>query len=242
MEMKKQHLACAGLIALACTLGTTSCSQGSPKDEAANSQATEIPAGGLKIAYVEIDTLMSQYEFCKDYTILMNRKGENIRATLAGKERALQAKAAELQKKYETNQFTTKEQVEQAVEIFKERYPNLIFAGYRNGYFTSENEMDEEAKHIVKLNPDFLIVGMGILMQEKFLLKVKDMRFQGVGFTCGGFIHQTAKNEIDYYPAWADRLNLRFIYRMYKEPHTRKRYLQAALLFPARFIFERIFG
>ena len=114
MEMKKQHLACAGLIALACTLGTTSCSQGSPKGEAANSQATEIPAGGLKIAYVEIDTLMSQYEFCKDYTILMNRKGENIRATLAGKERALQAKAAELQKKYETNQFTTKEQVEQA--------------------------------------------------------------------------------------------------------------------------------
>ena len=114
MEMKKQHLACAGLIALACTLGTTSCSQGSPKDEAANSQTAEIPAGGLKIAYVEIDTLMSQYEFCKDYTILMNRKGENIRATLAGKERALQAKAAELQKKYETNQFTTKEQVEQA--------------------------------------------------------------------------------------------------------------------------------
>ena len=114
MEMKKQHLACAGLIALACTLGTTSCSQGSPKDETANSQAAEIPAGGLKIAYVEIDTLMSQYEFCKDYTILMNRKGENIRATLAGKERALQAKAAELQKKYETNQFTTKEQVEQA--------------------------------------------------------------------------------------------------------------------------------
>ena len=114
MEMKKQHLACAGLIALACTLGTTSCSQGSPKDEAANSQAAEIPAGGLKIAYVEIDTLMSQYEFCKDYTILMNRKGENIRATLAGKERALQNKAAEMQKKYETNQFTTKEQVEQA--------------------------------------------------------------------------------------------------------------------------------
>ena len=114
MEMKKQHLACAGLIALACTLGTTSCSQGSPKDEAANSQATEIPAGGLKIAYVEIDSLMARYDFCKDYTILMNRKGENIRATLAGKERALQAKAAELQKKYETNQFTTKEQVEQA--------------------------------------------------------------------------------------------------------------------------------
>ena len=112
--MKKQHLACAGLIALASTLGMASCSQKAAEETGSSSQATEIPAGGLKIAYVEIDTLMSQYEFCKDYTILMNKKGENIRATLAGKERALQAKAAEMQKKYETNQFTTKEQVEQA--------------------------------------------------------------------------------------------------------------------------------
>lgn len=134
------------------------------------------------------------------------------------------------------------EQVEQAVEIFKERYPNLIFAGYRNGYFSSESEMDIEARKIAELNPDFVIVGMGILMQERFLLKVKDAGFKGIGFTCGGFIHQTAKNEIDYYPDWVDRTNLRFVYRMYKEPHTRKRYLQAAFLFPARFIWERLFG
>ena len=30
------------------------------------------------------------------------------------------------------------EEVESALEIFKERYPNLIVAGYRNGYFSSE--------------------------------------------------------------------------------------------------------
>lgn len=134
------------------------------------------------------------------------------------------------------------EQVEQAVQIFKERYPNLLFAGYRNGYFSSEEEQDKEAATITELNPDYLIVGMGALMQERFLLKVKEAGFQGTGFTCGGFIHQTAKNEIDYYPAWIDRMNLRFVYRMYKEKHTRKRYLQAALIFPARFIYERFFG
>lgn len=134
------------------------------------------------------------------------------------------------------------EQVEQAVQIFKERYPNLQFAGYRNGYFSSEEEQDKEAANITQQNPDFLIVGMGALMQERFLLKVKDAGFQGVGFTCGGFIHQTAKNEIDYYPAWIDRMNLRFLYRIYKEKHTRKRYLQAALVFPAKFIHERFFG
>ena len=134
------------------------------------------------------------------------------------------------------------EQVEKAVGIFKERYPKLLVVGYRNGYFASEKEQDEEARHIVGVNPDFLIVGMGTLMQERFLLKVKDFGYRGIGFTCGGFIHQTAKDEIDYYPAWVDRMNLRFLYRMYKEKHTRKRYLQAALLFPARFIAERFFG
>lgn len=134
------------------------------------------------------------------------------------------------------------EQVERAVEIFKERYPKLKITGFRNGYFASEEEMNIEAKKIAEINPDFVVVGMGILMQERFLLKVKEAGFKGVGFTCGGFIHQTAKNEIDYYPDWVDRTNLRFVYRMYKEPHTRKRYLQAAFLFPARFIWERLFG
>lgn len=134
------------------------------------------------------------------------------------------------------------EQVEKAVDIFRKRYPGITFAGYRNGYFASEDEMDVEAKHICEVNPDFLIVGMGALMQEKFLLKVKDAGFKGIGFTCGGFIHQTAKNEIDYYPAWVDKTNLRFVYRMWREPHTRKRYLMAGVLFPIRFIRERIFG
>ena len=134
------------------------------------------------------------------------------------------------------------EQVEEAVEIFRKRYPKVKFAGYRNGYFASEEEMAQEARQVTELNPDFLIVGMGALMQEKFLLKVKHAGYQGIGFTCGGFIHQTSKNEIDYYPAWVDKTNLRFAYRMWKEPHTRKRYVMAGLLFPARFIAEKFFG
>ena len=58
------------------------------------------------------------------------------------------------------------EQVEKAVEIFRERYPKVKFAGYRNGYFASEKEMDEEAKHIVKLNSDFLIVGIDVYKRQ----------------------------------------------------------------------------
>ena len=133
-------------------------------------------------------------------------------------------------------------QVEKAVEIFRERYPAIRIIGYRNGYFKSEDEQYNEARHISALNPDFVIVGMGILMQEKFLLKIKDAGFQGIGFTCGGFIHQTAKDQIDYYPKWIDKYNLRFLYRMYNEPHTRMRYIKAGFVFPWRFLYERFFG
>lgn len=134
------------------------------------------------------------------------------------------------------------EQVERAVEIFNNRYPGINIMGYRNGFFNSEKEQDDVAKRIVEVNPDFLIVGMGAIMQERFLLKVKKAGYKGVGFTCGGFIHQTSKDQIDYYPAWVDKYNVRFLYRMYKEPHTRKRYLKAGVLFPIVFLKERIFG
>ena len=134
------------------------------------------------------------------------------------------------------------EQVEKTVKIFRDRYPAVNIIGYRNGYFESEEEQDKEAQHITALNPDFVIVGMGIIKQEKFLLRVKEAGFRGIGFTCGGFIHQTAQDQIDYYPGWIDKYNLRFLYRMYKEPHTRKRYIKAGFVFPWKFVSERFFG
>ena len=102
--------------------------------------------------------------------------------------------------------------------------------------------MDDEAKKIVSLHPDILIIGMGIIKQEQFLSKVRDAGYQGIGFTCGGFIHQTAQDKAGYYPNWVDKYGLRFIYRMYKEPHTRKRYGKAAFVFPVKFVWEKIFS
>lgn len=134
------------------------------------------------------------------------------------------------------------EQVEKAVATLCDKFRGINIIGYRNGYFMNDEEKEKEAQHIVELNPDLLIVGMGTVRQEKFLLKVKEAGFQGLGFTCGGFIHQASKNLLDYYPAWMDRMNLRHLYRMYKEPHTRMRYLRAGFIFPPRFVWERFFG
>ena len=70
------------------------------------------------------------------------------------------------------------EEVEKAVEIFKERYPQLDIIGYRNGYFSSEEEMNIEAEKIATMNPDFVIVGMGVIMQERFLLLAETLFFK----------------------------------------------------------------
>lgn len=130
------------------------------------------------------------------------------------------------------------EEVEYSVKLLKAQYPDLPIIGYRNGYFSSMKEMDEECKKIIRLNPAFIIAGMGIPVQEQFLLHLKTSGYKGIGFSCGGFISQLSMKGIRYYPLWADKYNLRFLYRMYKEKHTRKRYLKAVFLFPFYFIWN----
>lgn len=131
------------------------------------------------------------------------------------------------------------EQVERAAAILTEQYPGLRIAGYRNGYFLSEEIMREECGNILRLNPDFVIAGMGTPLQERFLLRLKEGGYRGIGFTCGGFLSQLSLKGIHYYPRWADKYNLRFLYRFYEEKHTRERYLRAALLFPFHFIWNK---
>jgi outer membrane protein len=101
------------LFALSALVALTACNN-KQEDAAETPEAAETEVTGLKVAYVEVDSLMTQYEFCKDYNILLNQKGENAQKTLADKQRALQSHANALQKKYESNGFTTRDELERA--------------------------------------------------------------------------------------------------------------------------------
>ena len=59
-------------IAATATLMLASCDQSTPKMDA----KAETPAtpSDLKIAYVEVDSIMSQYKFCKDYSLILQKK------------------------------------------------------------------------------------------------------------------------------------------------------------------------
>ncbi|MDP4278530.1 MAG: OmpH family outer membrane protein [Bacteroidota bacterium] len=59
----------------------------------------------LPIAYVNIDTLLLNYNYSKDLNEILLRKRENAQATLTQKARVLEAQMAEFQKKYENNAF-----------------------------------------------------------------------------------------------------------------------------------------
>ena len=100
------------LLALSATYALTACNNREAEPAAETAAAEE--TGGLKVAYVEVDSLMTQYQFCKDYNLLLNQKGENAQNTLAQKQRTLQSHAAALQKKYENNGFTTRDELERA--------------------------------------------------------------------------------------------------------------------------------
>lgn len=61
---------------------------------------------GLKIAFVEVDSLLSNYQFCIDMNQDMVKKEENVRATLNDKGKKLENEQKDFQYKYENNAFT----------------------------------------------------------------------------------------------------------------------------------------
>ncbi|MGH8386259.1 MAG: WecB/TagA/CpsF family glycosyltransferase [Pseudomonas sp.] len=103
-------------------------------------------------------------------------------------------------------------------------YPRLTIAGYHNGYFDASQVEDIRAD-ISRSKANILIVGLGAGRQEQFVQDALRAGFGGVAFTCGGFIRQEAMATRQYYPPLVNRLHLRAFYRMYREPHTIKRYL-----------------
>lgn len=118
---------------------------------------------------------------------------------------------------------SNKEEIYNFVQIIKKEYPKLYIIGYQNGYFNGDVDYKNELEKIYSKRPDVVVCGMGAKHQEQFLIDLRKIGWSGTGFTCGGFIHQTAKG-INYYPSFFNRHNLRWFYRIYDEPKLIYRY------------------
>ena len=83
-------------------------SQGKTFDAIGNDSSFTLP-----IAYVNIDSLLINYNFAKDLNEALMRTEENSRASLVQKERQLNSSAQEFQRKLQNNAFLSQERAEQ---------------------------------------------------------------------------------------------------------------------------------
>lgn len=131
------------------------------------------------------------------------------------------------------------DEVEKTITIIRETYPNINIIGFRNGYFTDRADRDNAISDIIGMNPDYVIVGMGTPLQERFILDLRLRGFAGTSFTCGAFISQTSGG-LNYYPDWVDKYNLRYFYRQYKEKGLFSRNFDTFIRFPYLMALDRV--
>lgn len=134
---------------------------------------------------------------------------------------------------------TKQDVLDATIKQFHKSYPEMRIAGYRNGYFIDNDDRKKAIAAIIQSNSDFTVIGMGSPLQEQFALDLKNAGYNGIVFTCGGFLHQSAK-DINYYPVWVNKYNLRAFYRLFNEQGLWGRLYNVLMEFPILFTWDTL--
>lgn len=101
-----------------------------------------------------------------------------------------------------------------AAQVISKKFPRLkvkhTFSGYGSDPASSINLIANDGYSVV-------VVGLGVGKQEEYLLRLSNAGWTGIGLTCGGYFDQVGSSD-RYYPIWIDKLNIRFLYRIFMEP------------------------
>ena len=144
--MKTNIILAVALSAVA-TMGLVSCDKSAPKMDDKATAAASKTSEGTKIAYVEVDSIMTQYTFCKEYSKVLESKGNNIQKTLAAKQQQLQAAAANFQQKIQQNAYT-REQAEAIQAGLQKQNNDLQVLNQRlSSEFQAETDKFNKALH-----------------------------------------------------------------------------------------------
>lgn len=111
--MKKLNYLVNSLAALAVAVLFSQCSGKAGDVQGAGAAAQGGELNGMKIAYVEIDTLLTKYNFCVDLNEAMAKKSENVRLTINQKVKELDKQKQEFQTKYQNQAFLSQEREQQ---------------------------------------------------------------------------------------------------------------------------------
>ncbi len=140
----KKNISANAALAVVAALALASCNKSQPQVEAKSE--SKAPAE-LKIAYVEVDSIMTQYTFAKEYSQILEKKGQNIQNTIAQKGQQLQAAAANFQQKIQQNAYT-REQAEAVQAGLQKQQNDLQGLQQRlSNEFAAEQEKYNTALH-----------------------------------------------------------------------------------------------
>ena len=143
----KKNIILSVALAAATTMGLVSCDKSSPKMDDKTPASAQKSGECAKIAYVEVDSIMTQYKFCKEYSKILETKGNNIQKTLATKQQQLQAAAANFQQKIQQNAYT-REQAEAIQAGLQKQNNDLQVLNQRlSAEFQTETDNFNKALH-----------------------------------------------------------------------------------------------
>ena len=106
--------------------------------------------------------------------------------------------------------------VDKTADNLRKVFPMLEIAGSYHGYFAKE-ENDSVVKRVNESAADIVLVGLGASLQERWIVENADKVRASVLITCGGYFDQMAQR-VHYYPSWAYRYRLNWLYRLLREP------------------------
>lgn len=111
--MNKLNFLLKGLTIVAVAILFAQCAKNSEVESTASSANNSSTNSELKLAYVDVDSLLTKYQLSIDINEEMVKKAEDVRLTLNQKANALAKEKQEFQSKVENNAFLSKERAEQ---------------------------------------------------------------------------------------------------------------------------------
>ena len=131
----------------------------------------------------------------------------------------------------------------EAAMRLRERYPNLEIVGFRHGYFDhSAGSPENEAvvEEIKASAPDILLVGLGMPLQERWLMENIDRLDAGVALT-GGAVFDYVSGRLRRGPRLLRENGFEWLARLLVEPRRLwRRYLIGNPLFLLRVLRQRL--
>lgn len=147
--MNKKNLFRTMAMATVAALALSSCNDSNKMDDKPEKVAAQTSApGSLRIAYIEVDSIMNQYEFCKDYSKILEKRSNNSQNALAAQEKNLNAAVQNFQNKLQNNGFNSQQEAESQQAALQRQQDNLLATRDRlASELQSQTEKFNEALH-----------------------------------------------------------------------------------------------